>query len=125
MITKQELNPHKYTLTAEQEVNQLILLASINKIQTTWGKPMTVTSGVRSQADQTKINPNAPKSKHLLGAAVDIADSDGKLYTWCKANDATLAEAGLYCEEGTKGWVHFQCIAFGSYKSGGTRWFKP
>lgn len=64
-------------------------------------------------------------SKHLVGAAVDILDRDGALYEWCLANDDVLNEADVYLEKGTVGWVHFQIIPFGSYKPGGTRWFKP
>jgi hypothetical protein len=48
------------------------------------------------------------KSLHLRGAAVDIADPSGKLMLWCKSNVDILEQVGLWCEEGTKGWVHFQ-----------------
>jgi len=120
MITAKELNPHGYKLDKEQQDNQDKLLKAINIIRTAWGKPMTVTSGVRSAEDQKRINPSAPKSKHLIGAAVDIADN-GDLYKWLQGDGAkTLEEAGLYCELDTKGWVHFQCIPPGSKK----RWFK-
>lgn len=121
MISLEELNPHNYILTDEQKANQAILLVCINKVRKAYGLPMSVTSGVRSMADQMRINPSAPKSKHLIGAAVDIADKDAKLYAWCKANEKVLEDAGVYCEEGTKGWVHFQCIAPRS----GHRWFYP
>lgn len=125
MITKAELNPGKYKLTDEQEKNQEKLLKSINIVRTAWKKAMIVTSGVRSQADQTRINPGSPKSKHLIGAAVDVKDN-GDLYKWLQGDGAKyLEEADLYCELGTKGWVHFQCLPFGSYKKGKTRWFKP
>lgn len=126
MITLKELNPHNYILTTEQEANQLILLDSINKIRVAWGKPMTVTSGVRSQADQQRINPSASKSKHLLGAAADVLDEGLELTNWLKKEGANiLEEANLFCEDGNKNWVHFQCLPFGSYKPGHSRWFKP
>lgn len=122
MLSLHELNPHNYTLSPEQEANQLKLLESINKIRVAWGHSMTVTSGVRSIADQMRINPSAPKSKHLLGAAVDILDEGLLLTTWLKGDGAKhLEEAGLYCEDGNKNWTHFQCIAPAS----GHRWFKP
>lgn len=121
MISREEMNPHSYKLTDEQEANQQTLHVAINKIRSAYNKPMIVTSGVRSQQDQARINPSAPKSKHLLGAAVDIADSNGELYKWCKDNTKELEDAGLYCEEGTKGWVHFQSIPPKSKK----RWFIP
>jgi hypothetical protein len=121
VITRQELNPKGYPLDEEQKRNQEALFAAINVLRKSYGKPMRVTSGVRSQADQARINPGAPKSKHLVGAAVDIADPKGELYAWCKANEPVLIQAGLWCEEGTRGWVHLQCLPPPS----GKRWFLP
>lgn len=125
MISKQELNPHNYSLTPEQNTNQNNLLDAVNKVRTAWGQPMQVTSGVRSEADQLRINPKAMHSKHLLGAAVDIADSQLLLTSWLKANPQVLEDAGLWCEEGNANWVHFQCLQYGSWVPGKTRWFIP
>lgn len=123
MFTKDEFNPKKYTLTEEQDKNLDKLLIAMNKIRAAYGKPMIVTSGVRSMEDQMRINPKAPKSKHLLGLAVDIADKDKKLKEWLLNNVPELEIAGLYCEnfEYTESWVHFQCL---SPKSG-RRFFIP
>jgi hypothetical protein len=112
MITRAELNPKGYTLTEEQEQWQQVLFVAINKVRSAYGKPMIVNSGVRSMQDQMRINPSAPKSKHLLGAAVDISDKDGQLWDWCMKNIKVLEEAGLYLEDkkATPTWVHFQCI---------------
>lgn len=123
MISLKELNPHSYPTTPEIDSNLQTLLVRINKVRTAWGKPMTVTSGLRSAADQARINPKAPKSKHLLGAAVDIYDPTGELKTWLKANPHVLIDSELWCEaaEATPTWCHFQCIPPGS----GNRWFKP
>src|SRR5690606_8556270 len=104
MISLKELNPHNYKLTEEQQNNQNTLYVAMNKIRAAYGKPMIVTSGVRSMEDQMRINPTAPKSKHLLGAAVDIADKDASLYKWCKDHEDLLAEAGLWLEERQGGW---------------------
>lgn len=120
MITLRELNPHNYLPTPEQDKNLAVLLEKINKIRMLYGKPMIVTSGLRSIADQARINPGAPKSKHLIGAAVDIAD-DGSLYKWLKSNPELLIEVGLWCEERQGPWQHFQCIPPNS----GNRWFIP
>ena len=72
--------------------------------------PMRATSCLRSIADQQRINPSAMGSSHLYGCAVDIADPDGKLKAWCKANINKLIECGLWLEnpEKTKGWTHLQ-----------------
>lgn len=125
MISLQELNPHNYPLDAFLTSNLNDLLGRINVVRTAYAIPMTVSSGLRSMADQMRINPKAPHSKHLTGNAVDIADPDCKLYAWCKANQDVLIKANLWLEEGTKGWVHFQNVPFGSYKPGGTHWFLP
>lgn len=110
MITLDELNPKGYELTSEQQTNLFKLHIAINKVRSAYGKPMRVTSGVRSMADQLRINPKAPKSKHLLGLACDISDKDSKLWNWCMVNLDLLEDAGLYLEakSATPMWVHFQ-----------------
>lgn len=102
----------------EHQHNLEELLSKINRVRTAWGKPMIVTSGYRSMqdhlriysklgiADKSKIPMN---SKHLIGAAVDISDPDGKLYEWCVKNEALLVDIGLWMEEkDTQKRVHFQ-----------------
>jgi len=120
------LHGHVVTdLSIAEQHNLEDLQRRINIIRAAWGKPMTVTSGFRTEQDQLRINPKAPNSKHRLGCAVDIAD-DGSLKAWLKGEGAKyLDQADLYCEEGTTGWVHFQSRPFGSYHAGGTRWFNP
>jgi hypothetical protein len=114
------------------------LLDRVNKVRALWGKPMTVTSGVRTLqehlriyavkgiTDQSKIPMH---SKHLEtvtdAAAVDIADEGLEITAWLKANPSILEDADLYCEDGNSNWVHLQNKPFSSYKEGGTRWFKP
>lgn len=94
----------------------------MNKVRASYAKPMVVTSGLRNIEDQQRINPSAPKSKHLLGAACDIKDSDGKLFAWCQANESFLRDAGIKgIELGTKGWVHFAVLPVTS----GHFWFYP
>jgi hypothetical protein len=125
MISLREINNHGYETTPEQDANLAVLVERVNLIRIAWGKPMTVTSGLRSHADQERINPSAPKSKHVLGAAVDIYDPELEITTWLKTNPDLLEQANLFCELGNENWVHFQCLPFGSYSPGGTRWFKP
>ena len=109
-FTIQELNPHNYPLTPEIEASLNDLIAKVSLIREAYGLPMTVSSGLRSQADQQRINPSAPKSAHLVGMAVDIADADGKLKEWLKANLHILEQVDLYCEsfDSTPSWTHFQ-----------------
>lgn len=132
MIKESEINPKGYDLTDEQAANLAILLERINKVRAAYGKPMSVSSGVRSMADHLRIykekgitdQSKIPmKSRHLLGAAVDIRDPDLKLAEWVKANEKVLEEAELWCEslDATKGWVHFQIFPPAS----GKRFFNP
>lgn len=133
MITLEELNPKGFALSDVQRRNVVVLHERINIVRKKYGKPMLVTSGVRSIEDHKRIymeiakrkgisNPRIPMgSQHLKGAAVDISDPKGELYAWCKANESVLIEAKLWCEEGTRGWVHFQIVPPAS----GKRWFLP
>lgn len=123
MITVRDLNPHNYDTTPEQDARLLDLAEKLNMVQIAYGKPMSVTSGLRSLEDQMRINPKAPKSKHLLGAAADIADVDGDLKKFVLANLDLIAKIGLYMEDfaSTPTWVHFQIISPAS----GRRIFKP
>lgn len=111
MIGRSELNPHNYPETEEIAKNLDILLQVMNKVRGQWNKPMIVTSGLRSAEDQKRINPSAPSSKHRIGAACDIKDEGGSLFTWCQENEALLKEVGVKgIELGTVGWVHFQIL---------------
>lgn len=122
MIVARELNPHKYAVDSlEIEANLQVLLERLNIVRKAYGKPMIITSGLRSTSDQARINPSAPKSKHLIGAAADVLDRDGSFYDWCKANQKILEKAKLWCEERRGPWQHLQIFPPGS----GKRWFIP
>lgn len=138
MITLRELNPDAVPLTVEMSKNLDLLHSAMNVIRAARGKPMMITSGVRSIEKHREIymrlarlkgvsNPRIPmKSAHLKAAACDVYDPTGELYRWCKANPDILDRANVFCEEDqTQPRVHFQVIPFGSYKQGGTRWFIP
>jgi len=117
----------------EYEINLLDLLVKINKVRDAWSQPMIVTSGYRTVAEHKRIyrkriaaGKHVPwGSRHLFCQAVDISDPDGKLYEWCKKNEELLREIGLWIEEDQGSWVHFQSVAFTSYKATGTIFFKP
>ena len=115
---------HKWT---EEEIGLVIkrnledLIRKINALG--YQPPMRASSCLRSIKDQQRINPKAMGSSHLYGAAVDIADPDGKLKTWLKAHPDKLVECGLWAEDyaSTPTWVHLQIYAPGSFN----RVFKP
>lgn len=118
-------------VTTVQQHNLEDLLVKINKIRTAYGKPMTVTSGIRLEQDQLRIyrskgykDKDIPMgSAHLKGSAVDILDEDGDLHKWVLANIPILESVGLWCEDltATPNWVHFQTYPPAS----GMRFFKP
>ncbi len=116
-ISLQELNKHNYPTTPEIDANLEILLGKINAVRQKYNKPMIVTSGLRSEAQQQQLiadgKSTATKSKHLSGQAVDIQDTDGELAIWVKRNLALMEEIGLWMEDfdHTKGWLHFQIVA--------------
>ena len=123
--------------TPEIQANLQTLLDRINKVRTAWGKPMTVTSGLRTWEDHTRIykqkaqkegktfdESKVPKkSRHLFGMAVDIADPDKSLATWIQANLQLMEEIGFWFEDFnvTVNWCHFQTTP----PLSGNRVFKP
>jgi uncharacterized protein YcbK (DUF882 family) len=116
MIVLKELNPHNYPTTPVIDKNLGILLERMNELRAIWAKPMIVTSGLRSDAQQAELiaqgKSTARVSKHLSGSACDIGDKDGSLAKWCLENEAVLTRIGLWCEhpDYTKGWMHFQSV---------------
>lgn len=127
MITKRELNPKDLEMGPAVAKNFEILFERMNEVRQAYGKPMIVTSGLRSDAKQAELiaqgKSRAVHSKHLAGAACDILDIDGELAKWCLDNEDVLRRIGLWCEhpDYTKGWVHFQTMA----PKSGKRFFIP
>ncbi len=138
MISMTELLSGAKLEDLDQDIqdNLEILLEKLNKVRTEWAKPMRVTSGLRTMAhhleiyakkgitDKSKI---PMKSKHLFGQAADIYDPNKELQQWCKDNEQFLRDLGLWLEDfsATSNWVHFQIVKYGSFKEGGSLWFKP
>jgi hypothetical protein len=118
MITMNELLQGRaklIDLDKETQVNLQLLLIKINIVRKAYGKPLKVNDGYRRPQD-TPAN-GASKSKHLIGAAVDIDDNDaGDFWNWCKDNLEIIWEAGLWIEDprythGKSGtWMHFQSV---------------
>lgn len=134
MITMNELLSNQATFDSldkdvQENLNQLFL--KVNIVRKEYGKPMIVTSGLRTKKHHLEIYarkgiypPKVPmKSNHLFGRAVDFADGDGKLKKWILENIALMEEIGLWMEDfnATKTWVHFQI----NPPKSGNRFFKP
>lgn len=130
IVMKELLGLHSIDeCTEEQESNLNILLERVNQLGKDWGKPLTVTSGLRNDADMERIykSKKYPRmSKHLFGQACDLKD-DGSLVSWLKENNsARMKQYKLWGEEGTNGWVHLQIVPMGSYNPRtDVRWFNP
>lgn len=118
-MTKKDLNPHNYPLTKEQDQNLDILLDKLNKIDEKYhkdtGKSLIITSGVRNAIDQMRINPTAPKSKHLSGEAADNLDNG--LWQWILKNLDFMHSIGISVEDPrwthsnkTGNWIHIQSV---------------
>ena len=116
----------------EVQASLLILLEKVNKVRQAYGKPMTITSGLRTKEDQirvyaqkgiTDLSKIPMGSKHISGQAVDISDPKGEFKDWIMENISLFEELGIYMEafEYTKNWVHMQIIA----PKSGSRFFKP
>lgn len=135
MISMAEILNHKYKLEDQPEQTQKnleVLLERVNKVRATWGKSMTVTSGLRSMEDHLRIyrakgisdHAKIPmRSHHLYGEAVDISDPALELTAWLKHGEGAklVEELGLWMEEGNANWVHFQIVP----PKSGRRWFLP
>lgn len=121
------------SLSPEMQDNLNTLLERVNKLRNLYGKPMRVTSGLRTMeshlaiyakkgiTDKSKI-PLA--SKHLYGAALDVSDPKQELQKFILGlSEQELEELGLFFEsfEYSKNWVHAQVIP----PKSGKRFFKP
>jgi hypothetical protein len=91
-------------------VNSFLSELNISKI--------TVTSGWRPSSVNASIKNAAKKSSHMVGFAVDLADSDGELDELVGKNDDLLKKYGLWQESpgATPGWCHLDCKDRGKRK---------
>jgi len=101
MITLKELIKDQDFDELDESIqsNLYELLNRINKIRTAYGKPMVVTSGLRTMekhlaiyaakgiTDKSKI---PMRSNHLYGRAVDISDPNRELQKWIAENEHLL-----------------------------------
>lgn len=125
LITKEEILG-KYPvsdLTPAILANIAKLLDELNKLRIKYGKPMIVSSGLRTQQANDQLSNAGKKSAHLTGEACDFHDLDRSITNWILANNHILEECNLYMEEpsATPTWVHLSIRRPAS----GNRIFKP
>jgi len=123
MLAKSELlmgRDTQYPTDYTQEISDNLdkLLIPMNQIRTIWAKPMIVNSGWRPPSINAETPGAAKASKHMIGLAVDISDTDGSLWSWVLQNLDLMQQLGIYFEDKrwTPDWVHFQLGAPGSGK---------
>lgn len=96
-------------LTPEIEANLARLLEAVNALQLEMGRQITISSGYRPPAINSRVPGAAKKSAHMNCQAVDILDPDGWVDTFIYSRRAWLhAKLGIYQEhpDYTKGWAH-------------------
>lgn len=113
-ISKDELlmgRDKKYADEYTQEISDNLdkLLIPMNQIRAAYNKPMIVSSGWRPAAINAKTPGAAKTSKHMIGLAADIVDTDGNLRKWVLQNLQLMKDLDIYLENFnfTPGWVHF------------------
>lgn len=109
-ITKEEIlmGRVKYEdLSQELKDNLDKLVIALNVVRTAYGKPMIVSSGLRTAVQNSALANSAKKSLHMVCKACDFKD-DGTLDAWCLANQDLLESAGLWQEspDSTPTWCH-------------------
>jgi len=116
MIKLRELNPRLHHTDEDTKINIHHLHFKMNWVRRHYDRPMYVTSGLRSFDDHKAIYLKKGiilpplKSMHLIGAACDIKDYDGKLKRWVMNHLDLMDSIDLYLEDfsATTEWVHFQ-----------------
>lgn len=97
---------------AMDTVRRANLLLSAYLAQSLDDEDRRITSGWRPPSVNAATHGAAPRSKHMTGQAIDIADPDGTLDDWCFCHLDVLAECGLWMEHpsATRGWCHVQTV---------------
>jgi len=111
------------SLPLEHQYNLQRLFYCLSFLRILFDRPMVITSGYRTLEEHyliyQKINAERKqrgepprsipyKSHHLLGAAADVFDPEGKLKEWVVKNIKVCEDLNIYFErfEYTKNWVH-------------------
>ena len=103
---------YKADLTEEIVANAAILVERVHKLLEAFGEDRPISSGWRPPAVNGATAGAAPKSKHMTGQAIDLADPEGDLDEWCMANAEVLEGLELWLEHpaATKSWCHLQSV---------------
>lgn len=115
-ITKQMYwngNDKKYPndLTLEVDDNVTKLLEAVNTFLANYTKPVIISSGWRPKTYNAQIG-GATSSNHIKGLAIDIKDTDTRVFEYVLQNLKLAEQLGLYFEHKnfTPTWVHIQLM---------------
>jgi hypothetical protein len=105
---------HADELTDEIRANGADTVSRVNGVLTEFfadtGIDMSVVaSGWRPKAINEHTSNSGATSKHIIGLACDIRDTDNRDFArWCCTHGSVLGEFGLYMERAdyTPSWVH-------------------
>lgn len=102
--------PGELTSELIEDANRTVM--KVNQLCSRAGWRPELRSGWRPSAANGRTPGAAPRSKHLVAQAIDIADPDGELDDWCMAHLHELEDVGLWLEHpaATKGWCHLQIV---------------
>lgn len=100
--------PKDYSSQISDNIDQLLI--PINKIRDAYGYSMIVASGWRPPAINLSTPGAAAHSKHMIGLAVDIQDTNGALMKWVLQNLQLMKDLNIFIEDFcyTPNWVHLQ-----------------
>ena len=107
--------------------NAQITVDRANQLLEECGLVRDCNSGWRPEGVNEAVG-GSKHSKHLIGAAIDIADPGGVLDSMLSNSENNLLEElGLWREspDKTVGWVHLQIEPYGSWHPGKSRTFQP
>lgn len=98
---------------AEDLLKRVNVLLADYRFDTNDTDHLHVNSGWRPPQVNAATPNAAPRSHHMTGRAIDIADPEGALDEWCLTHPDTLRRLGLYQEHpsATKSWCHLQSVA--------------
>lgn len=108
--------------TTEVRVAAADLAERVSRLLDHLGVKAAISSGFRTTASNSKVG-GSPRSAHLAGQAVDLADPKGELSARLVADPSLLVQFDVYLENPyyTKTWTHLQSRP----TSSGRRIFTP
>jgi len=109
LMGRHKLYSEDYTLDVRANAENLI--KRVNNLFIALKHPVPeVTSGWRPAAINAKVG-GSKKSLHMMGRAVDLADSEGTTKILIAEHPSLLRDFGLWMEDpdSTPGWCHLDC----------------